>query len=86
MILKTTSAASGTVHSNINHGIPHAHLISSHTAYTIYLSNSLSFFLILLASLPLSDLHDFGLESPYSAVNLANFHVVEQPPDLSESS
>ena len=69
-MLKTTSAASGTVH-KVNAGIASTHLISSHTAYSVYLFNSRYFVVRLLASLLPNDLHVIWPACSYSALNLA---------------
>ena len=59
MMSKILSAASGTVHQT-EAGTSFTHLISSHTAYIVYLSISLSPFVLLLPALLLllNDLHD----------------------------
>lgn len=78
MMSKTLSAASGTVRQTDAH-ISYAHLISSRTAYIIYLSNSPSSSLLLLASQLLNDLHDPCLACSYPTGNTANSHVDQRP-------
>ena len=65
---KRLSAASGTVHKTDADTSSYAHLISSRTAYTVYLPNSLSSSLLLLASQVLNDLPDLELVCSYSTV------------------
>lgn len=80
MMSKRLSAAPGTVYKT-DADIPYAHLISSHTAYIIYLSNSLCSSL-LLASQVLNDLHDLVLACSYSTVISEVDSRPEKPSDV----